>query len=956
MRRILLFVLAIVWIQSHAQVDTTFIYDTDTPYGSLDIRIAKSPTNYYYLQENKTFSFRESSPGVKTDAYRDMTSWDSSPYMEGNLREKNGAADNFVMNYRMLMPGGYDADYSPGYPMILMLHGLGERGNCWEEECYHADPTYTPQANNPPAPTSSDFELLNNDHQLATGGNVHLLARNAAGTMLPNDPGLPERSFPGFIVFPQNLNGWTNLTTQDAIRIVRLLIKKYNIDPNRIYIHGLSNGGHGVYETIKRAPWLFAAALTMSPIDDGFITVNHVEASVAHIPLWVFQGGQDHNPTPGKTENMIKKFRDAGMVVRYTKYPNLGHGTWGTAYQEPDFFSWMLGKNNANIHAFAGNPTICNGESATLELPEGFLAYQWEKDGAVISGADEATYEATTAGTYRARFSRVAAPSESEWNQWSEPVQVTMGAGLPQAEIRQYGTVLLKDLNNFGNAQLESEGDFAHYYWFKNGLPVDFTGDQDDTIKFATITPAMGKGAYTLVVANFDNCQSPVSDAKYLFFNNEAPTNITAPSGFSADVDGVEVDLSWTDESSNENGFEIWRRRQTGASTFTPWEMAVLTSGNESSFHDSGLYPETTYQYKIRGVSNTGRSQYTPSTESLIVDTGADTEAPSAPQNLTATMVGIQKFRLSWSPATDNSVLEQYYIEDGTNSIPTGSLDTTFYLTDLALNDIYTLTVKAADLSGNLSEPSNSFKVSTYVAGLFYEHSTGLTEDLDLIDWSTPEFTGLVETFTLSPKTQEDYFNFRFDGFLWIVNPGSYEFRTTSDDGSRLKLNDEVIVENNGVHGAITVESSAKNLNAGYHRIMAEFFDFVESDSLSVEYKGPDTNDQWMEIGGEALKSAENAVMGTEDPTHHEFVLIVYPNPSRQDNLNIRVQTMVNAPVQIQLIDPVGRSLVTEVFNPAEVGESIRLAPEGILSDGLYIVVATQGNVTARKRVIIRSY
>src|SRR5690348_1932735 len=92
-------------LTSFGQVDTTFIYNASTPFGILDIRLAKSATRYYYLQENKTFSFRESAPGVKTDTYRDMTSWNSTPYTQGNLREKNGSLDNFVLNYRLLFPG-----------------------------------------------------------------------------------------------------------------------------------------------------------------------------------------------------------------------------------------------------------------------------------------------------------------------------------------------------------------------------------------------------------------------------------------------------------------------------------------------------------------------------------------------------------------------------------------------------------------------------------------------------------------------------------------------------------------------------------------------------------------------------------------------------------------------------------------------------------------------------------
>src|SRR5688572_22426231 len=93
----------LLWDLVNAQVDTTYVYNTSTAYGTLDIRISKSSTRYYYLQENVTFNFRQQS-GRKTNAYYDMTSWDSSPYTQGNLREKNGSSDYFVMNYRLLHP------------------------------------------------------------------------------------------------------------------------------------------------------------------------------------------------------------------------------------------------------------------------------------------------------------------------------------------------------------------------------------------------------------------------------------------------------------------------------------------------------------------------------------------------------------------------------------------------------------------------------------------------------------------------------------------------------------------------------------------------------------------------------------------------------------------------------------------------------------------------------------
>src|SRR5688572_5415845 len=104
---------------SFAQVDTAYVYNNGASYGLLDIRIAKSAADYYYLDEGKTFSYRENG-GVRTNTFLDMTSWDSSPYTEGSLREKTPKNDLFVMNYRLLFPQEYKANYALGYPLIVM--------------------------------------------------------------------------------------------------------------------------------------------------------------------------------------------------------------------------------------------------------------------------------------------------------------------------------------------------------------------------------------------------------------------------------------------------------------------------------------------------------------------------------------------------------------------------------------------------------------------------------------------------------------------------------------------------------------------------------------------------------------------------------------------------------------------------------------------------------------------
>jgi hypothetical protein len=950
-----------------SQVDTSYIYNTTMPYGTLDIRLAKSATQYYYLEEDKTISFRESTPGVRTNTYRDMTAWDSSPYSEGNMRERRGTSDAFIMNYRILFPGNYNANYSPGYPLIVMIHGGGERGNCWNSDCHHASASWNPSSNNPVAPTDSTSKLMNNDHNLLHGGSPLLVARNAAGGKLPNDPTLSARAFPGFVLFPQNLNGWSGGTVQDAIRLIRLVAKKYNIDEDKIYIHGLSNGGYGVYETLKRAPWLFAAALPMSAVSDAGITTKNITSSIAHIPLWIFQGGKDTNPTPAKTASYVKKFREAGAVVKHTVYPHLGHGTWNTAYNEPDFFKWILSQNKSNLHKFAGSATICltNGLGARLELAAGFRAYQWQRNGMLISGATGPTYTATTPGTYRARFSRVANPSEGDWNQWSGNVTVTEQQPV-QAQIEQLGTVLAKDLNNYGDIKLKANGEFDHYYWYKDGVKLALS----DTVSSPTFKPGScttvtcaGTGVYTLVTANYDLCPSPASEPKHLYFNNLAPVNITAPGNFAGTVTSPSsVWLTWTDASANETGFEIWRRKRISGTTYSKWEMRALTNANATSMNDNkGLEPSTMYHYKIRAVSNSGRSNYTPSAsnEFLVVTTTNDTSAPSVPQNLIATATGINTVTLTWQPSWDNSGIRRYRINFGTQSIATESAETSYVISSLSLNTLYTFTVSAEDLGGNMSNASNSATANTYVSGLYYEHSTGAWTDLDNINWTNPEFTGKVSTFTLAPKTQDDYYNFKFDGYLYINTGGVYQFQAISSDGSRIEIDNVVVVNNDGIHGVRTITNTNHPLTAGPKRITITYFEYDEADVLTIRYRGPDTNDTWQTIPPSALKSGNIPAMAdSREVVEDELPLVqasVFPNPTQQHDINIQVDNIKDTPVIIKLIDFTGRQIYQRTFEASRVNEGVKIEHDEEMPDGFYLMKIYFNNKEIQKKIAIKN-
>lgn len=864
--------LLILVTPAFSQVDTSYIYNTAMPYGTLDLRIAKSDTRYYYLQEDVTFSFRESAPGVKTNTFRDMTSWNSDPYRQGNLREKNGTQDIFVMNYRLLFPQNYNPAYDPGYPIIIMLHGYGERGNCWNNNCYWSTTGWNPNTNSPAAPTSETHNLLNNDHNLLHGGLKHLDAVKLAGNRLPNDPTMPDRAFPGFVLFPQVLNGWQSAArVEDAIKLLRLIIKKYNIDENRVYIHALSNGGGGLYQAVKRAPWLFAAALPMSAVSNGGIFNEGLAQEVAKIPFWIFQGGKDNNPTPSRTYNTVKGLREAGASVRYYLYPHLGHGTWNSAYNEPDFFSWILAKRKYNPHVYYGNPVICNtnGMGVRISFANGYHAYQWEHDGTVITGANQSQYIANTPGTYRGRFSRVPNPTENDWEPWSDEIVVTeispakpTVTALGTTHLR--GPGLLSTIPN-NTVQLKSDQQAELYTWFKNGVQVDFPGtDVNDTLRTASFTSAGtgANGVYTLKTS-YSYCPSPSSDPVYLFFNNSAPQNMTF-NATTADFKGVPMNsgvfLTWNDLVSSESGYEIWRRK-VGDPEF---KFAGKAPKNSISFFDGPLQPNSSFEYKIRAVGNAGVSNYVPSNDlaiNLVVNTPGDLEKPLPPQDLKMTLNTIDSFTLSWKAPADNTGIQYYSITYGNTTVNTTSAENFFTISNLPANTTYPVTVKAVDYAGNVSEASNQIIGSTYVLGLFYKHSTGGWEDLDdttLVEtWLNPEFTGTVSNFTLAPRTQEDFFNFQFTGYFDAPADGPYIFRLTSNDGSRLIVDDSLAIENDGVHGNVTKFSDTLMLTKGPHHLELQYFDYAGSQTLTLQYKGPDLTVGYKNVPDTLLRSGK---------------------------------------------------------------------------------------------------
>lgn len=210
--------------------------------------------------------------------------------------------------YRQLFP---DYDTMRKYPLVIFLHGSGERGN-------------------------------DNEAQLKWGvGNF------ATDEMM--------KLYPAFVIAPQCPGGqsWSNFSDYNqgnmllkptpskpmemVIALIRQAKKNLSVDTNRIYITGLSMGGFGTYDAMERYPGMFAAAV---PVCGGGDVSKAPE--IVHIPIWIFHGSEDPAVSPQYSLDMAEALRKAGAHPGLTMYPETGHFSWIAAYSDPAMMAWLF--------------------------------------------------------------------------------------------------------------------------------------------------------------------------------------------------------------------------------------------------------------------------------------------------------------------------------------------------------------------------------------------------------------------------------------------------------------------------------------------------------------------------------------------------------------------------------------------------------------------------------------
>lgn len=224
--------------------------------------------------------------------------------------EKYGSAS---LPYRLFVPEDYDSEKE--YPLVIFLHGAGERGYDNERQItFGLTPT----------------------KRLISKSNLEKYPCIILASQCPSDKRWVETDWGKGNYIQDNIPISTPASM--LMDVIDIVINKYNIDEKRLYITGLSMGGFGTWDLITRYPNKFAAA---APICGG------ADPSKAELikdtPIWTFHGDKDDIVPIEGTRKMVEALKQAGStVITYTEYPGVGHGCWDNAYATKGFFDWMF--------------------------------------------------------------------------------------------------------------------------------------------------------------------------------------------------------------------------------------------------------------------------------------------------------------------------------------------------------------------------------------------------------------------------------------------------------------------------------------------------------------------------------------------------------------------------------------------------------------------------------------
>jgi predicted peptidase len=213
--------------------------------------------------------------------------------------------------YQVYVPRAYDP--TQRWPVVLFLHGAGERG-----------------------------------------GDGLLQTVVGLGDAVRRDPA----RFPALVVFPQAPadSQWAGVPAEAAMAALDAVMAEYSTDPDRVYLTGISMGGNGSWYLAYRHPDRFAAVVPICgwveshprfsagqvvPSQDGE-PFQALARRLTGLPIWIFHGDADAAVPVEQSRRAAAALEAAGADVRYTELPGVGHNSWDPAYQSPELSRWLF--------------------------------------------------------------------------------------------------------------------------------------------------------------------------------------------------------------------------------------------------------------------------------------------------------------------------------------------------------------------------------------------------------------------------------------------------------------------------------------------------------------------------------------------------------------------------------------------------------------------------------------
>lgn len=228
------------------------------------------------------------------------------------LAKRTFERDGGHLNYRLLEPA--DAGETR-FPLVIFLHGIGERGS------------------------DNAKQLCNGVEHFATAA---ARAKHPCFLVVPQCP--PEATWSPIKGTREN-PAFEEAPTAPAALLLGLieeLVAGGRVDPDRLYVTGLSMGGYGTWDLVTRRPDLFAAAV---PVCGGGDPAR--AAALVGLPIRCYHGAADFIVPVERSRAMIAAIEKAGGKPEYTEYEGVGHDSWTKAYGEPALLDWLFAQKRS---------------------------------------------------------------------------------------------------------------------------------------------------------------------------------------------------------------------------------------------------------------------------------------------------------------------------------------------------------------------------------------------------------------------------------------------------------------------------------------------------------------------------------------------------------------------------------------------------------------------------------